>query len=79
MNFFSTSPDAHFHIRWNEKDKLDWECFETREEAEVRARELTGPDETFAIEAVSQNCPTRARIASAAAKGHAQDSSSPGK
>jgi len=64
MNPFHNNPDGHFHIRWSEKNNLDWECFETREEAEARAQELAAPNETFAIEAVSQACPMRTRMAS---------------
>jgi hypothetical protein len=58
---FGCSP--HFHIHWVEKD-LDWECFDTREEARRRAAELAGPGETFTIEEVSMNCPMRQRIRS---------------
>jgi hypothetical protein len=38
-----------FHIRWD-NSKLDWECHGTREEAEIRARELAKPSEMFTIE-----------------------------
>jgi hypothetical protein len=64
MNSFRNIPDSHFHIRWNEKNVLDWECFDTREEAEAQARELAAWNETLTIEAVSQKRHTRARIAS---------------
>jgi hypothetical protein len=51
---FDCSP--HFHIHWVGKD-LDWECFDTIEEARMRAGELARPGEIFAIEEVSMNCP----------------------
>jgi hypothetical protein len=62
MNSFRNIRDSHFHIRWNEKNVLVWECFDTREEAEAQARELAAWNETFTIEAVSQECPTRPRM-----------------
>ncbi len=54
----------HFHIRWNEKEKLDWECFQTRDAAYARALSLVLNDETFAIEEVSTACPLRSKSAS---------------
>jgi hypothetical protein len=50
----------HYHIRWAEKDTLDWECFSTQWEADLRAAELAGADEIFTIEEVFANCPLRA-------------------
>lgn len=54
---------SHFHIHWAGKD-LDWECFDTREEARMRAGELARPGESFTIEEVSMNCPMRQRVLS---------------
>jgi hypothetical protein len=47
----------HFHIRWKGKEKLDWQCFSTRERAEAEALYLMRPDEEFTIEEVSEECP----------------------
>jgi hypothetical protein len=55
---FERSP--HFHIHWVGKD-MDWECFDTREEARRRAGELARPGEIFTIEEVSMNCPMHQR------------------
>lgn len=49
----------HYHIRWESKGALDWECFHSYSEAKVRAAELAGPDEIFTIEEVSSDCPMR--------------------
>jgi hypothetical protein len=47
----------HFHIRWLDKDNLDWECFATREEASERATDLALPGEAFTIEEIHTKCP----------------------
>ena len=47
----------HYHIRWELKETLDWECLHTYSEAKIRAAELAGPYETFTIEEVSSDCP----------------------
>lgn len=47
----------HFHIRWEPKKTLDWECFQTHGEATARAAELALPNEIFSIEEVSTDCP----------------------
>jgi hypothetical protein len=49
----------HYHIHWTSKEELDWECFETREEASTRALELALPGESFKIEVVAEKCPLR--------------------
>jgi hypothetical protein len=54
---------THFHIRWNEKEQLDWECFHTRSEATGRAAEHARPNEEFTVEEVSAKCPLRGAIA----------------
>jgi hypothetical protein len=47
----------HFHIRWEKRPALDWECFPTYREAAERANELAGPNEIFTIEEVMVDCP----------------------
>ena len=44
----------HFHIRW--PNQLDWERFETEQEAAARASELVQPGETYRIEAFDGAC-----------------------
>lgn len=46
----------HYHIRWIPKPSLDWEPFDTYEDAETCAKELARPDETYVIEAVRGAC-----------------------
>lgn len=57
MNQHPDTYRAHFHIRWEHKQTLDWECFRTHSEATARAAELAGPNEIFTIVEVSGNCP----------------------
>ena len=64
MNNHHVNSGKHFHIHWNGKHKLDWECFATREDAEASARELVQPGETYVIELVSDKCPLRTESAS---------------
>ena len=52
-----TDSSPHFHIQWMGKENLDWECFETPEEARKRAVELSRPGEAFTIKEVSAKCP----------------------
>lgn len=47
---------THFHIRWSDS-KLDWEAFQTREDATERAKELARPGETYAIAVFDGTCP----------------------
>ena len=54
------SSRPHFHIRWQGKT-LDWECFESREDAEERAASLKRESETFTIEEVNA-CSERAKL-----------------
>lgn len=66
MNPHPESPPTHFHIHWEGSINLDWECFESQSDALGRALEIARPQESFAIEEVSTNCPLRnARSASA--------------
>jgi hypothetical protein len=46
----------HFHIRWSDS-KLDWEAFQTREEAIAQAKELARPGETYVIAEFDGTCP----------------------
>lgn len=45
----------HYHIRW-ENFKLDWEPFQTEEEARALAELLKHPNETYAIESLNGDC-----------------------
>jgi hypothetical protein len=46
----------HHHIRWS-TSKLDWEVFNTREEANTAAKQLVLPNERYNIEQFDGNCP----------------------
>ena len=46
----------HIHIRWEGVKRLDWEPFETREQAESRAKELVHPGESFVVEEHGKSC-----------------------
>ena len=52
----------HYHIRWDRKKTLDWECFNTFSEASIRAAQLAGPYEMFTIEEVSSDCRLRKAV-----------------
>jgi hypothetical protein len=52
---------AHFHIRWN-GTTLDWECFDSREEAIERASFLKHEGESFTVEEVTTECPLRMKM-----------------
>ena len=45
---------VHYHIRWSVK--LDWERFDTSDEAQVRAKDLVGPGEDYRIEEFDDSC-----------------------
>jgi hypothetical protein len=59
------SSQTHFHIQWDNKEQLDWECFKTDSDAMARAIEIALPNESFKIVEVSTNCPFREKAASA--------------
>ena len=59
MSQSSATHLTHFHIRWNDKENIDWECFDTHDDAAARALELALPGETFRIEEISAQCPLR--------------------
>jgi hypothetical protein len=42
--------EIHYHIRWHPTGRLDWECFSSVEEAELRAKEIRLKGETSTIE-----------------------------
>lgn len=63
MSKHDNRTQSHFHIRW--EDKLDWECFETREEASARAKELARPQEAYEIEMFDGQCPACGMLGSA--------------
>lgn len=48
-------PQAHFHIRWD-SGRLDWEPFNSGDEAERRAKELVRPTESYRIERFDNTC-----------------------
>ena len=56
MDRKDVSPATHFHIRWSGIARLDWESFPTREQAEVRAKELARSGEVFKIEEFDEKC-----------------------
>jgi len=60
----STNSARHFHIHWEKKETLDWQCFSTRERAEQEAIYLASPGEEFTIEEV-ETCLLRRKFVSA--------------
>ena len=56
MSKLSVVRKTHFHIRWLGVKRLDWEPFQTREQAEERAKQLARPEETFVIEEHDRYC-----------------------
>lgn len=59
MDLNAISSRAHFHIQWDGFDRLDWQCFDTREKAMTFAKELARLDEAFTIVEVCEACPLR--------------------
>ena len=59
-----TSLNKHFHIRWSHIAALDWERFDTVEEATARALELVRPGEKFTIEESQAKCSRCGEMAS---------------
>jgi hypothetical protein len=51
-----SSQKLHFHIHWNKNDRLDWEAFNSHNEALSRALEIAQRGEMFAIQGVSEPC-----------------------
>lgn len=49
---------SHFHIRWKEQDRFDWQRFDDPASAVRRASELVQSGETFSVEAFNNDdCP----------------------
>ena len=48
---------THYHIRWSGKVLLDWQRFDTPEEAQASARQLVRHGETYTIEEHDEACP----------------------
>jgi len=46
----------HYHIRWSDS-KLDWQVFNTPEEARRDANRLVRPGETYTIDKFEDGCP----------------------
>lgn len=47
---------GHFHIRWSNGGKVDWERFEDHMEAETGARELVRTGESYTIAEFDDPC-----------------------
>jgi hypothetical protein len=45
----------HYHIRWAD-GKLDWEAFDTEQEATAAAKQLMRVGETYTIEQLDGDC-----------------------
>jgi hypothetical protein len=45
----------HYHIRWA-NSKIDWQAFQTKDEAVAEAERLKRPDENYSIEEREGNC-----------------------
>jgi hypothetical protein len=54
-----TPVGSHFHIKWSQKNDLDWECFDNFRDATNRAKELAAPGEQFTVQMVLTACPIR--------------------
>jgi hypothetical protein len=66
MNQISDNLRTHFHIFWTLSGRMDWECFDTRADATMRAMELVQPGETFSVEEILLQCPLRGAKAASA-------------
>lgn len=47
----------HFHIKWS-SEKIDWEVYSSRADAEEGAKDFARPGETHTIEEFGEACPT---------------------
>lgn len=45
----------HYHIRWSDS-KIDWQVFQTKDEAVAEAERLKLPEENYEIEERDGNC-----------------------
>lgn len=50
-----SQPQAHFHIRWD-SGRIDWEPFNSREEADRRAKEIVLTREIYSIDEFDSKC-----------------------
>ena len=57
---------VHYHIRWA-NSKLDWEAFQSEQEAKALAELLKRPDENYVIETLNGDCQSCNRLAQAKA------------
>jgi hypothetical protein len=49
---------SHYHIQWSGRSSVDWQRFETAQEAGRLADELVGPDESYTIKEFTEDaCP----------------------
>jgi hypothetical protein len=53
----TTISAPRFHIRWSVKDLVDWQRFQTRQDAIRLASELARPGEICTVEEHSPDCP----------------------
>lgn len=51
-----SAPAVHYHIHWFPMDRLDWERFDTAQDAEEVARCLVQPGEKFTIKVEGADC-----------------------
>jgi hypothetical protein len=56
-----SSSRIHFHIRWNGKPNLDYQCFDSWEATYTRALSIKSDGEAFEIEEVSMDCGSRSK------------------
>jgi len=47
---------VHYHIRWS-SSKIDWQAFDTEQEAQIEAQRLKRPEETYTIDKFGEECP----------------------
>ena len=52
----------HYHIRWLASGELDWERHDTRTRADQAAKQLSRPDERYAVEPFEGSCVKCARL-----------------
>ena len=57
MNQRPNTPHTHFHISWNSRKHMDWECFDTYDSAVIRALELALPGEGLLLKKFLRRVP----------------------
>lgn len=55
----------HFHVRWGSL-KMDWEAFETEDEAKAQGERLKRPGESYVIEERDGDCQICKKLQSSA-------------